>query len=203
MLTPLPSLEGIFDVQELLESLPRLTMTNSSNPQIPVGQAKQTGIAYLCWCLCLVGVCGGQRFYVGKTGTGVLYLLTFGFCGIAQLIDLFTTADMVHAYNLSRGYVPGAYANPLSQQQIVVNIGENIKSSLTDSDKTSTQPHINHSDEHKILSACADGGLSIAKIAIKTGISSTVIREMLIEMEREQLVRAEVSDNGSVIYRTI
>lgn len=39
--------------------------------------------------LCLfLGQIGAHRFYVGKTGTGILYILTVGFCGIGYIVDL-------------------------------------------------------------------------------------------------------------------
>lgn len=49
---------------------------------------KDKGIAYMLWAACFVGVCGLQRLYNGKIGTGLLYLFTFGLVGVGQFIDL-------------------------------------------------------------------------------------------------------------------
>ena len=56
----------------------------------PVGSEK-TFVATLLLCV-LLGTFGIHRFYVGKTGTGILMLLTFGGFGIWSFIDLIVIA---------------------------------------------------------------------------------------------------------------
>ncbi len=62
---------------------------------------KDTGFAYLFWCLCLVGVAGIHRFYMGKWITGIIWLVTFGLFGIGQLIDLVLIPGMASRANRS------------------------------------------------------------------------------------------------------
>ena len=55
---------------------------------------KSQSIAIALWFF--LGAIGVHRFYLGHVGIGVLYLLTFGLCGIGWLIDgiLFLTGDL-------------------------------------------------------------------------------------------------------------
>ena len=54
-------------------------------------QSQCNWLATLLLCL-FGGAIGLHRFYVGKIGTGILYLLTMGWCGVGCLIDLILIA---------------------------------------------------------------------------------------------------------------
>jgi hypothetical protein len=55
--------------------------------------------AYLLWCGWMVGLAGLHRIYLGRYGTGFLYLFTWGLFGFGQLFDLFQIGRMVEDEN--------------------------------------------------------------------------------------------------------
>jgi len=64
---------------------------------------RSVGAAYGLWALCIVGVAGVHRFYLGKWVTGLIWLLTWGLLGIGSLIDLILIPEMVERRNARAG----------------------------------------------------------------------------------------------------
>lgn len=85
--------------QSSAAAVPTITITNSNestntntNNNVGVGvmgaPRKSKMTALLLCLLGFVGIAGVHRMYVGKAGSGVLYLLTSGLCGIGTIVDL-------------------------------------------------------------------------------------------------------------------
>ena len=73
---------------------------------------KETWVAYLLWFF--FGFIGVHKFYLGKMGWGILYLLTGGIFLIGWVIDLFTIPSQVRQVNADlRSLLAGA-ARPVA-----------------------------------------------------------------------------------------
>jgi TM2 domain-containing membrane protein YozV len=60
----------------------------------------------LAWILLtFLGVFGVHRFYLGKWGTGILYLVTLGIFGVGLIYDFWTLNSQISELNLSKQQV--------------------------------------------------------------------------------------------------
>ena len=62
---------------------------------------KNKGVAYVLWLFGGFGSLGFHRFYLRRYGTGIIWVLTGGVCGIGSIVDLFILAGMVEKYNIN------------------------------------------------------------------------------------------------------
>ncbi len=65
---------------------------------------KDTGLAYVLWIGGFFGLAGLHRIYMGRVGTGLLWLFTGGLCFVGQFIDLFVMRRLIQQSNESRGW---------------------------------------------------------------------------------------------------
>jgi TM2 domain-containing membrane protein YozV len=141
-----------------------------------------SGVAYQLWCTCFLGFCGGQRFYSGKVGSGLIYLFTFGLFGFGQLIDLALIPGMVSDRNR---VLSGRYLGNPNQQAVTATVP--------------TSPPM----QRLLKAAKANGGtLSLAQAALHTELEPAALRALL--KEAQQLDYAEVTNDpktGAVRYR--
>ena len=145
-----------------------------------------SGVAYLLWCMCFLGFCGGQRFYTGKVGSGLVYLFTFGLFGFGQLIDLALIPGMVNDRN---HVLRGRYLGNPNQQAVTAVIG--------------AVPEASKPMQKLLKAAKANGGtLSVAQAALHTELEPAELKALL--REAQQLDYAEIVNDpktGAIRYR--
>jgi TM2 domain-containing membrane protein YozV len=171
---------------------------------------KSTGMAYLLWCACFFGGAGIHRFYLGKYGTGILYLLTFGLFGIGQIIDLFRIPGMVERENLKWQLRQGTTVNINIQgqtgQQVAIEqppyhaqvqqpqqIPQKSQSSKEDPEKKL---------ENTILKLARkfQGNLTPLELAANSALSLDEADKALENIVRKGYANMKVTDEGTIIY---
>jgi len=171
-------------------------------------------VAYIWWCACFIGFCGMHRIYIGKHVSGAFYLLTFGFCGLGQFLDLLLIPNLVESRNryidscnaeiASRPTSQKTNSNPnTSIQKTMPPIAppmQKIRPSTTSrkasvSSKTSMQ---------KLLRAakCKNSVLSLAQAAMLTELEPEPLKVVLEQAVREGYADIENDPiSGAIRYR--
>jgi len=137
------------------------------------------GITYLLWLGWPLGLGGLHRFYLGRPISGFLYLITWGFFGIGQIIDLFRIPRLVRQENMKLlaeeaiargGYLPSADAPNLRQVLLKAAAGN-------------------------------EGRLSITQAVMATGLDFAEVERVLDEMVKSGYVGIDNDpESGHVVY---
>ena len=160
-----------------------------------MGEAKRSWIAYLLWFLCVLGVCGAHRFYVGEIGWGVVYLLTFGFCGIGQFIDLFTIPGMVRRRNL----VDRALSEDLKNDAI--RNATMVISGINAANRTNANQSSKNDAEKIILDLLEDGKrLSVGRITAMTDLPYSEVKKELKTLVMNGVLKKATNKDGTLEY---
>ena len=103
-------------------------------------ERKDLALAYALWALSIVGICGVQRMYLGQSGLGLVMLLTFGFCGVGQVFDLFLLPGALSEANQRIGvFAP--------QQAILSPPSSNASATKQIADAVVNTPHDDELDQ--------------------------------------------------------
>ena len=154
-----------------------------------------TGIAYFLWLISGVGSLGFHRFYLGKFGTGLLFMVTGGLGGIGSFYDLLTLPMQVREANLRLAYreaINGRYVQNQRQPRQFTN---NFKTSMRDEIKKDSL-------ERVILKTAKDnqGIVTPSEVAIESGMSIDQSKNALEKLVFKGHADIRVSRSGSMVY---
>nr|WP_317632952.1 TM2 domain-containing protein [uncultured Flavobacterium sp.] len=123
---------------------------------------KYSGTAYVLWFFSIFGLLGFHRHYLGKYGTGCLWMFTCGCFGIGALVDLLTLRNQVNNHNNTLN----KNSFPTNQNQTA---NKQIKFQATTYNQTTGQqikvltPSNAHKEEHPIKQNFADDTINKTK----------------------------------------
>ena len=83
---------------------------------------KDKTTAYILCLIGFLGIGGLHRLYLGRIGTGIIWLCTGGLCGFGTLFDLFSISSMVDTYNAIHFYRGGGANINNNMNNIMINI---------------------------------------------------------------------------------
>ena len=151
---------------------------------------KEKGIAYIMWAGMFVGVCGLQRLYTGRIGTGLLYLFTFGLCGVGQFIDLFLIPGMVEDAN-NRLVLAGVDPRMLGPGGAAMMLPGKRAPRTTEEFQVAL---VQAAQKH-------EGRLTAAEGVSETGRGFVEVKRQLDQMAVSGYIEMDSDDDGNEYYR--
>ncbi len=139
-------------------------------------------MAYFLWLISGFGALGFHRFYLGKVGTGVLWLLTGGLGGVGCIYDLITLPGQVREANI--GYAAREALGYVSDGGFV--------------------PRMRREDspERVILrlAKASNGMVTAGEVAIEANISIDEAQRQLDSLAKKGIAQVRVRSSGVLVY---
>ncbi len=150
------------------------------------------GVAYLLWFISGFGALGFHRFYLNKTATGVLWLLTGGLGMVGSIYDFFTLSGQVREANI-RAEVRRAL--DLRERSGLASRWLNAEADMTDYRKK-------ESLERTILRvAKKNSGLATAsEVALEADVSIEEAKSALEKLAAKGFAEMRIRKSGAIVY---
>jgi TM2 domain-containing membrane protein YozV len=160
-------------------------------------------LAYLLWGLGLFGFCGIHRFYLGRPITGGVWLFSYGFFFLAQLLDLFLIPSM--AKGNTSGFWQRLRKNGLPA--VAIDVVQQVLDKLDRFDRRISQNLLGGKPDSnamkKLLEAAEANGkvLSLGQAVMATGLQPSEVEELFNEALRKGLAHVgNDPESGAVRY---
>jgi TM2 domain-containing membrane protein YozV len=158
---------------------------------IIVLEKKTKTTAYLLWFF--LGLFGVHKFYLEKTGMGILYLCTGGLLGIGWLIDLFTLGGQVDEYNAIHSGNGGPQQIVQPSQNVMVNITAPTPDLSVTPVKISAEKQILELSKSSTL-------LSLKQIVGQTNLEIEEAETAIKYLVDKGMATEQFNEEGKIIY---
>jgi hypothetical protein len=147
-------------------------------------------IAYLLWFLSGFGCLGFHRFYLGRIGTGLLWMFTGGLGMIGAIFDFFYIPTMVRDENLKLGYREALGPDPFQPRTVSPS-----------ADRPSASAPRESLERVILRTAKANRGVATpAEIALAADISMDAAKAALEKLVNQGYAEMRVRKSGQLAY---
>jgi TM2 domain-containing membrane protein YozV len=145
------------------------------------------GFAYLLWLLSCFGALGFHRFYLGKVGTGFLWIFTGGLFGIGCLYDLATLPKQVREANI--------------QARVRAELAAGPGYASSQAPTQTPAPKAEKPEKTALRVARANGGfVTPAEVSLEGDLSVDEARQLLEKLAAAGHAEMRVRSSGVVVY---